>query len=128
MMIGGMIVLPIVGVFLGLIGGDPIGSMVGAAEVLLGSWSVRLDGVVAIPQDGLSLLVVFGALLGATAFLFTRFVLWRYRLLFKAVCWLIGCTSRPGKAWVLAAHPVMPRRLAGHSVHFKAPSTSRRSG
>src|SRR5947207_1986947 len=83
MMIGGMIVLPIAGVFLGLIGGDARGSVAGAAGGLLGCWSAKVTGVVAIQPQCMSLIVIFGALVGATGFVFLRFWLWKYAMIFR---------------------------------------------
>jgi len=67
--IGGVIVLPVVGVFLGTIKGDAMGSVVGAAGGLLGCWLARPTR--GIPPDPLNVevVVVFGALLGATCLL-----------------------------------------------------------
>ena len=47
MMIGGMIWFPILGLFLGLIGGDARSSVIGAAIGLVGCCFVALDGAAA---------------------------------------------------------------------------------
>jgi hypothetical protein len=124
MMIGGMAVYPIVGVFLGLIGGDARGSVVGAAGGFLGG---RLADVLSttVPPSVLSMIAVCGALVGATGFLFLRFLIWKYRTIFRTVWWLIGMTPMSGKASALAIH-VVSHRLVGVAVHDWAPSIASR--
>ena len=90
MMIAGMIVLPIAGVFLGMIGGDPRGSVAGAAGGLLGCCAANLTGVAAIQPQCMSTIVIFGALVGATGFLFLHFLLWKYAMIFRLIGGLIG--------------------------------------
>lgn len=104
MMIGGMIVLTIPGIFLGLIGGDARGSMVGAAGGLLGCWYATLGGSVAIQPLTMSTIVIVGGLLGATAFLFLRFSFWKYRMIFRSICWIIDLTPVSGKVSDLNGH------------------------
>jgi hypothetical protein len=115
MMIGGMMVLWIAGVLLGLIGGDAKGSVVGAAGGLLGSWIAGYIGAVPIQPQAMNAIVVFGALVGATGFLFVRLLVWKYRLMFRTIRWLIG-TPASGKAWAFAGHVLMPSRPTRYSV------------
>jgi hypothetical protein len=64
---------------------------------------------------GMSEVVIFCALVGATGFLFARFLAWRYGMIFKAIRWLIGVAPRLGKASALAARllgPPPPGRLS----------------
>jgi hypothetical protein len=103
MMVGGMTVLPVVGVLLGLIGGDAIGSVTGAAGGLLGCLAGDLVSGLSIQPHVLSVLVVFSGLLGATGFLFLRFLIWKYRMMFRTFCWLTGFTPGPGSALGIAA-------------------------
>jgi hypothetical protein len=100
MMIGGMAVLPIVGVLLGLIGGDAKGSVAGAAGGLLGCWISECVGGVPIQAQATNVIVIFGALVGATGFLFVRFLLWKYGMMFRTLCWVIGVTPSWGN-WAL---------------------------
>jgi hypothetical protein len=101
MMIGGMAVLPIVGVLLGLIGGDAKGSVAGAAGGFLGCWISECVGGVPIQAQATNVIVIFGALVGATGFLFVRFLLWKYGMMFRTLCWMIGVTPSWGKSWAL---------------------------
>jgi len=117
MMIGGMAVLPIAGVLLGLIGGDAKGSVAGAAGGLLGCWIAVCCGAVPIQPQAMNVIVIFGALVGATGFLFVRFLLWKYGMMFRTICWAIGVTPASGKAWALAGHALIPNRLTAYSVH-----------
>src|SRR5262249_27764823 len=97
----------------GVIGGDVRGSVVGAAGGLLGCCLTQVGGAGAIPPQGLSLIVVFGALVGATGFLFMRFWLWKYGMIFRAIGWLFGLAPISDKAGSLAGHFLVPRRPAG---------------
>jgi hypothetical protein len=126
MMIGGMIVLTIPGIFLGVIGGDARGSVVGAAGGLLGCWSAELSGAMAIQPFVIGAIAILGGLLGATGILFIRFLFWKYRMIFRSICWLIDITPVSGKASALACHVRIPRRLAAHPVPHKIRSTARR--
>ena len=101
MMIGGMAVLPIVGVFLGLIGGDAKGSVAGAAGGLLGCSIAGCFGDVQIQPQATNVIVIFGALVGATGFLFVRFLLWKYGMMFRTICWVVRVTPSRGKVWAL---------------------------
>ena len=122
-MIGGMIALTIPGIFLGVIGGDARGSVVGAAGVLIGCWLAKLGGAVAIQPPVVSTIVIMGALLGATVFLFTRFMFWKYRMIFRSICWLIDLTPASGKASALAGHLRIPQSLAQQFGHSQGPIT-----
>jgi hypothetical protein len=101
MMIGGMAVLPIVGLLLGLIGGDAKGSVAGAAGGLLGCWIAGCFGDMPIQPQAVSVILVFCALVGATGFLFVRFLTWKYGMMFRTLCWVIGVTPSWGKSWAL---------------------------
>ncbi len=81
--IGGMIVLPIAGVLLGLIGGDAKGSVVGAVGGLMGCWLAKPTGVISIDAVSVQVVVIFGALAGATCVLYLRCVRWSYGILFR---------------------------------------------
>jgi hypothetical protein len=117
MMIGGMAVLPIAGVLLGLVGGDAKGSIAGAAGGLLGCGIAGCFGGVTIQPQAMNVIVIFCALLGATAFLFVRFLFWKYRMMFRTLCWAIGVTPASSESWVLAGHALIANRLTGYSVH-----------
>jgi hypothetical protein len=119
MVFGGMMALPIAGVFLGVIGGDVRGSIVGAAAGLLGCGLATLDGAAAIPLGGISLIAIIGALLGATGLLFVRFLIWKYTLIFTAIGWFLGLTPVPAKAWIPPSHLLFPRRPATSSVRAR---------
>jgi hypothetical protein len=129
MMIGGMVVLPIVGLFLGLIGGDPKGSVTGAAGGLLGCGIIGFFGESPIQPQAMNLVVVFGALAGATGFLFVRLMLWKYGMIFRTLCWAIGVTPASGGSLALANHALDPNRLISNSLHSAAVrGRSRRRG
>ncbi len=98
MMIAGMVVLPIVGVVVGLIGGDSKGSVAGAACGLLGCSLVGCFGAVPIQPEATNVILVFGALVGATGFQFARFLLWKYVMMFRAICWVVSVTPSSAKA------------------------------
>ncbi len=100
-MIGGMIILPVAGTLLGLIGGDAIGSVVGAAGGLLGCWIVGCFGEMPLQPQGTNVIVIYCALIGATGFLFARFLLWKYGIIFRTICWLFDVTPSSVKAWAL---------------------------
>jgi len=102
MMLGGMTVLPTIGALLGLIGGDAIGSVTGAAGGLLGCLAADLGCGLPIQPHLLSVLVVFCALLGATSFLFLQFLVWKYRMIFRTICWSIGFKPPAEGAWSIA--------------------------
>jgi hypothetical protein len=125
MMIGGMAVYPIVGVFLGLLGGDARGSVVGAAGGLLGGRLADVLSSTTVPPSVLSMIAVCGALVGATGFLFLRFLIWKYRTIFRTVWWLVGMTPMSGKASALAIQ-LASHRLVGVAVHDWAPSIASR--
>jgi hypothetical protein len=99
MMIGAMMVLPIVGLALALIGGDVRGSVAGAALGLLGSLGIELSGAVLLQPQARGAIIIFCALAGATCLLFTRFLIWRYTMIWRVVCWLMGVPSASGQAW-----------------------------
>jgi hypothetical protein len=120
MMIGGMAVLPIVGVLLGLIGGDAKGCVVGAVGGLLGCWIAGCIGTVPIQPQTMNVIVIFGALLGATSFQFVRFLLWKYRMMFRTICWVIGATPASGKNWVLWLTPFNSASSIAQQVGLRA--------
>ncbi len=126
MMLGGMIALLIPGILLGVIGGDARGSIVGAAGGLLGYWLAQLGGNVAVQPPVLGMIVIFSGLLGATGFLFVRFLFWKYRMVFRGICWLIDATPLSGKVSALAGHLYKTQLLGGNPVAHKIPSMASR--
>jgi hypothetical protein len=124
MMIGGMIMLPIPGIFLGVIGGDARGSVAGVAGALLGCWSAKLGGAVAIQPPVVSTIAIMGGLLGATIFLFVRFLFWKYQMIFRTICWFVDLTPLSGKVSAAAGNVRIPQGLAGTSVPHRLPSTA----
>jgi hypothetical protein len=134
MMLGGMIVLPVPGVLLALIGGDALGSVAGAAAGLFGCWLVGYGGAAAVEPQGMSVIIVISALLGATGFLFLRFLLWKYTLIFAAICWLLRSAPVPARARILAGHHLLTRRRGipfvpstGQTRHSHSPDRPARS-
>jgi hypothetical protein len=121
-----MIVLTTLGLFLGVIGGDARGSIVGAAGGLLGCSLANLGGVAALQPVVISTVVIFGGLLGATGFLFMRFLVWKYRTILKSICWLIDLTPISGKMSARLGRLPIPQRLASNSVPHEIPSFARR--
>src|SRR5208337_2369655 len=115
--IGGMAVLPIAGVLLGLIGGDAKGSVAGAAGGFLGCGIAGCFGAAPIQPQAMNVIVIFGALVGATGFLFVRFLLWKYGMMFRMICWAVGVTPASGKSWALAGHVLILNRLSAYLVH-----------
>jgi len=102
--LSGMIVFAIPGACLGLIGGDVKGSYVGAAGGYLGCWFSELTRGLSIPAPGVQVMVIFGALAGATCFLYLRTAVWTYSTMARATFVLIGgvpfiewSSSRPGQ-------------------------------
>jgi hypothetical protein len=120
MMIGGMTVLPIVGMLLGLVGGDPIGSVTGAAGGLLGCLGAELGCGVQIEPQLLSVILVFTALVGATAFLFMRFLIWKYGMMYRTICWLIGVTPVPKSDWAFVGEFLLSNRHTHAHIHNKS--------
>jgi hypothetical protein len=88
MLISGMIVLTIPGMLLGVIGGDARGSVVGVFGGLLSCWVARLGGSAAMQPHVIGVVVIFSGLLGATGFLFVRLLFWKYRTMFRCICWI----------------------------------------
>ena len=88
--LGGMIVLPIAGVLLGLIGGDVKGSVVGAVGGLMGCWLAKPTGGISIDAVSVEVVVVFGALVGATCLLYLQFVRRSYGILLRRACQMVG--------------------------------------
>src|SRR5262249_11702130 len=87
--ISGMIVLAIPGACLGLIGGDVKGSYVGAAVGYVGCWFRELTRGLSIPASGVQVMVIFGALAGATCFIYFRTAVWTYSMIARATFALI---------------------------------------
>ncbi len=115
--IGGAIVLPVVGVFLGLIKGDAKGSVVGAAGGLLGCLLAKLTRGISPDALSVQMVVVFGALLGATCLIYLQFVRWSYGFLFRRACQLAGGTLASCGAHALAS-------LFVGSTHERSTSTA----
>jgi hypothetical protein len=116
MMIGGMIALAIPGLVLGVIGGDPRGSIAGAAVGLLGCSLAKLGGSVAIEPPVMSTIVILAGLLGATALLFMRFLFWKYRMIFRTIRWLVDSTPVSAKLSARHGRLRMPSGSAVNSV------------
>jgi hypothetical protein len=96
-MLAAMIVLAIPGLVLGLIGADVTGTYVGAAGGLLGSWLSWLKDGVAVPAPEVNLMVVFGALAGATCVLYLRIVRQAVGTLSGRACQLIAFAAAPAR-------------------------------
>jgi hypothetical protein len=124
MMIGGMIALTIPGFFLGVIGGDARGSVVGAAGGLLGCWLAKLGDAAAIQPFIMSTIVILGGLLGATGLLFIRFLFWKYRMIFRAIGWLIDLTPWSGEVSALLRRLSTAQHPVGNSVRHQIPPGS----
>jgi len=120
--LGGMIVLPIAGVLLGLIGGDAKGSVVGAVGGLMGCWLAKPTGGISLDAVSVEVVVVFGALVGATCLLYLQFVRWSYGTLFRAACQASWSTS---SRWKIGASSGARLVLPSRSTRLVA-STSRR--
>ena len=95
MILGGMIVLPVPGMLLGLVGGDAKGSVGGAAAGLFGCWLADYGGAAPIEPQGMNVIILIGALWGATGFLFLRFLVWKYTTIFAAIRWLLRSAPVP---------------------------------
>jgi len=127
MMIGGMIALMIPGIVLGVIGGDARGSFIGAAGGLLGDWLAQVGGGVALQPPVIVVSVIFSSLVGATVFLFIRFLFWKYRMVLKSICWLIDATPLSDTVASLAAYRPKTRAFARNSGAPKIPFRSTRA-
>jgi hypothetical protein len=119
MTIGAMTILPMVGFVLALIGGDVQGSLAGAGIGLIGCLAIDLDGGVLLPSQGKGAIIIFCALVGATCCMFSRFLIWRYTLIFRAIGWLIGITPASGRASAFLGHfhSIPSGRLTGLPPH-----------
>jgi hypothetical protein len=126
MLISGMIVLTIPGMLLGVIGGDARGSVVGVCGGLLSCWLAKLIGSVAVQPHVIGVVIIFSGLLGATGFLFVRLFFWKYRMIFRCICWMTDMTTVSAKVSTVADHLHLPQRLAGNSVVHKYPSIATR--
>jgi hypothetical protein len=133
MMLGGMIVLPIPGVLLGLIGADARGSLGGAVAGLAGCWLGTGGDATAVAPQIMGVMVVIGALWGATGFLFVRFLRWKYTMIFAAISWFLRLAPVPARARILAGHHLIARfpgitqvGSAGRTPHFWSPERLRR--
>jgi hypothetical protein len=81
-MIAGMILLPVPGLAIGVLGGDIKGTLVGAAGGLLGCWFSSCFTGHAIQAPTLQLSVLFGALVGATFSLYLMMKIWTYTIIY----------------------------------------------
>ncbi len=102
--LGGMIVLPFAGVFLGLLGGDARGSVVGAAGGLMGCWLAKPACGISLDPASVEVVVLFGALAGATCLLYFQLLRWGYGILFRSACQCVGVTWVPGQPSLPAGH------------------------
>lgn len=116
--IGGVIVLPVVGFFLGLIGGDAMGSVVGAVGGLLGCWLAMPTGGILLDPLKVEVVVVFGALIGATCFLYLQLVCWSYGILFRRVCGLVGGALVSSRASALTGYFGSTHERSTNATHF----------
>jgi hypothetical protein len=117
--LGGMILLPVVGVVLGLIGGDCIGSLVGGAGGLLGSILSRMTTGSVVDVMGMQFLIVFGALAGATCILYLRAVLWSLEIFRRGATQLLYVTQEPRHIPGVSSHHLASvRSRMTRSVHF----------
>jgi hypothetical protein len=126
-MIGGMIVLTILGILLGVIGGDARGSVVGVFGGIVGCWLANLRGAALQPQL-IGAVVIFSGLLGATGFLFIRVMLWKYRMMFRCVRRLTDMAPVSGRVSAVAGQIRVAKRMAGNPSPHKIPSTAKRIG
>jgi len=124
LMISGMMVLSLLGALLGLIGGDAKGSVIGAAGGQLGCGIAGCFDAVPIQAQTLNVIVIFGAIAGATGFLFVRFLLWKYGMMFRAICRVIGVTpvayefQRSGNQMLRIGRNDHPPRFAGFAYRL----------
>ena len=125
MMVSGMIVLTIPGILLGVIGGDARGSVVGVSCGLFGCGLAKLSAAVSMQPQVIGAVVIFCGLFGATVYLFVRIMFWRYRLMFRCICWLTEKTQVSGTFSALAGHLQIPQRSTGNSVLRKNPSIAK---
>ncbi len=116
--IGGVIVLPIVGVFLGLIGGDAKGSVVGAVGCLMGCWLAEPTGGSSLDPASVEVVVIFGALLGATCLLYLEFVRWSYGIFFRRSWQLVDGALVSCGAPTLASYFGLKHKRSTNTAHF----------
>lgn len=116
--LGGMIVLPIAGVLLGLIGGDVKGSVVGAVGGLMGCWLAKPTGGISIDAVSVEVVVVFGALVGATCLLYLQLVRWSYGILLRRACRLAGGALVLCRAPALAGYFGSTNDRIRNTAHF----------
>ena len=125
--LGGMIVLPIAGVLLGLIGGDAKGSVVGAVGGLMGCWLAKPTGGISIDAVSMEVVVVFGALVGATCLLYLQFVRWSYGILLRRACQMVGGALVLCRAPALAGYFGSTNERRKNSAHFHSRPGRRRA-
>jgi len=118
--LGGMIVLPIAGVLLGLIGGDAKGSVVGAVGGLMGCWLAKPTGGISLDAVSVEVVVVFGALAGATCLLYLQFVRWSYGTLLRRACQVVGDALVLCRAPSLAGYFGSTNERRRNSAHFNS--------
>jgi hypothetical protein len=97
-MLGGMIVLPVLGVLLGLFGGDLKGTIVGAGGGIIACLLVGLGGLGTSTALVRGFMVIFGGLIGATFFPYVRMLLWTYGMIIRTTCQWIGGVPAFGRA------------------------------
>ena len=119
--IGGVIVLPVVGVFLGLIKGDAKGSFVGAAGGLLGCLLAKPTRGISLDPLTVEVVIIFGALLGATCLLYLHLVRWSYGIFLRGACQVVG------GALTLCGSPALARNFVG-SKHEQSTKTMHFNG
>jgi len=92
-MLGGMIVLPVLGVFLGLIGGDLKGTIAGAGGGIIACLLVGPGGLGTSTALLSTFMVIFGGLIGATFFPYVRMALRTYGLIFRTLASRLGASQ-----------------------------------
>ena len=97
-MLGGMIVLPFLGVLLGLVGGDLKGTIAGAGGGIIACLLVGPGGLGTSTALVSGFTVIFGGLIGATVFPYVRMALWTYGMIIRTTCQLIGGVPALGRA------------------------------
>jgi hypothetical protein len=125
--LGGMIVLPVVGAFLGVIGGDAKGSVVGAVGGLMGCWLAKPTGGISLDAVSVEVVVIFGALVGATCLLYLQFVRWGHKILLRRACQLVGGALMLCRAPALAGYFGATNDRSRNTAHFPSRPERRRA-
>jgi len=132
-MLGGMIVLPVLGVLLGLVGGDLKGTIIGAGGGIIACLLVGPGGLGTSTALGGGFMVIFGGLIGATFFPYVRLALWTYGMIIRTIwAWFSVTSLADDKRWVagvelaIASEPPARRpRIWGASSSGRRPHPRR---